>query len=150
MTLRGRRRYWDLQLKALDRTCSRTLFGMGYWQTTFWGSASLLAYIAFNIILIYHCQVDLFDTNVTAPFSRYRDEVVWNNGGKYPFATTITHTFNWSFYCITPEERNTSTAVGHWDQKFYICFFVSLLLAQVETAADAFAMPTHKYFDFIT
>jgi hypothetical protein len=129
MALGGRRRCWDLQQEALVRTCWRTRFGMGYGQTTFGGSASLFAYVTFNIILIYHCQVDLFITNVTAPFSRYRDEVVWENGGKYPLGTTITHTFNWSFYCITPEERNTrnSIAVGHGDQKFYIYLFFLLV-----------------------
>jgi len=67
---------------------------MGYRQIRFGGSASLFAYIAFNIILIYHSQVDLFITNVTAPLSRYRDEVVWDNVGKYPLGTIITYTFN--------------------------------------------------------
>jgi hypothetical protein len=94
MTLRGRKRYWDLKETALDRTCWRTRFVMGYGHTTFGGSASLFAYIAFNIILIYHCLVDLFVPNVTAPFSRYRDEAVRDNGCKYPLGTTITLSFN--------------------------------------------------------
>jgi hypothetical protein len=85
----------------------------GLWTDYVLRISKSFAYIAFNIILIYHCQVDLFVTNVTAPFSQYRDEVVWDNGGKYPLGTTIIYTFNSSFYYITPEERNTSIVVGH-------------------------------------